>query len=134
MINHLAICPSCGSGPNKIDFICQLNKDNYSITSDSKYSSRLKGSCHICEVCGHIFNEISGSLNNFYSEDYQLLTEDVQRDQLLFFSNGKNLYRSVFQAKILNQLCSQISDIKPTSILEVGAGKGLTGHKFSKLN
>lgn len=131
MNNTYSNCPCCDA--SDIELVCQLSKNNISITSDSKYSTRLEGACCKCNNCGHIFNDIQGSLSDFYSSDYELLTEKAQQDQLIFLPNNEKIYRSNFQAQILKLLIDQLSKLKPTSILEVGAGKGLTAQKFNKI-
>ena len=122
-------CPLCLADQGQ-ELLTRLTEAGHSITSDSKFCDSLTGNCYSCSHCGHIYNHIRGSLEKFYVDQYSLLTNDILQDQLIFIGPEKTMARSLFQSNLLHKMVKLLPASEPLSILEVGAGKGLTAKSF----
>ena len=87
----------------------------------------LEGNTRVwhCDFCGHTQTDPLPSLEKFYAEDYHILINSEEEDQLYSISDGKEIYRTEHQvftyldkykipenAKILDYGCGKASTLK----------------------
>lgn len=56
---------------------------------------------YFCRSCGHVQTTPLPNLSVYYAENYQILAQSAEEDQLLTLSNGKLAYRLQHQAETL---------------------------------
>ncbi len=76
-----------------------------------------------CACCGHTQTAPLPSLEKFYAEDYHILIDSEEEDQLYAAREGRNIYRTEHQVATLLEKC----DIpEGAQLLDYGCGKAST--------
>lgn len=102
------------SNDGSISSICELNKNNIYI--------------YFCNNCTHVFTDFKMDCANYYNNDYNILTQSEDEDQLYKIVDNKNIYRTEHQA---NLLINEFDLTKSTKILDFGCAKSGTMKSIS---
>ena len=84
-----------------------------------------------CNTCGHVQKSAIPDLAHFYAEDYNILTANVDQDQIYADLDGKKWFRQDFQSYITQQL---LRFENGGNILDFGSAKSLTLKKICQAN
>ncbi len=78
---------------------------------------------YFCRHCGHLQTPQLADLHSYYSNDYKILVNSAEEDQLYKVVDGRKIFRSEHQAKTL----MDVVDIRPKArILDYGCAKAAT--------
>jgi len=118
-------CEICG---RSCKYILNKSSSGFSVTSDSNFMETKSSKLFHCENCDYYLTKSDYGNVNFYMEKYNLLSDYFFQDQRLFALDDK-MGRNRYQANLLSSLSANVNTDK---ICEVGCGKGLTAHYYSK--
>ena len=113
------ICPVCQSG----------NSENiYSGKSEQSISSlaeKIKGKTEVflCQDCSHVFTRPLDNLDDYYNEQYNILVDTEEEDQLFVAKDGKQFYRLEYQADIVEK---KLEFGNENTVLDYGCAKAST--------
>ncbi len=82
---------------------------------------------YFCTACGHVQTNRLENLDHFYDEQYRILIDSEDEDQLYSMSGGKKVYRGEHQA---STVLSKIHLPHGAHVLDYGAAKGHTLRKL----
>jgi cyclopropane fatty-acyl-phospholipid synthase-like methyltransferase len=113
------ICPVCQSKNSKIVY---TSNSEHSISSLAR---EIKGKTEVslCRDCSHVFTRPLENLNDYYNEQYNILTDTEEEDQLFVTKEGKEFYRLEYQADIVERKL-KLND--GDTILDYGCAKAST--------
>lgn len=117
-INSILIdCPLCGYNESKTLF-----SSNTSVTSDSQIIEQPTDTCQ-CKRCGFFYNSkgARGFENNFYEEDYDLLSDSSNAEFIYQGEKG----RLGINSEMAEFISKNLELDYGARILDVGCGKGL---------
>ena len=82
-----------------------------------------------CKVCFHVQTDAVFDSSVYYQDEYDILVESEEEDQIYLVADGKPVFRSEHQANLLLDKLK----LKPnTKMLDYGCAKGATYRKLSK--
>lgn len=115
-MNSCLVCGSSGLVP-----LLRLSQ-GLTITSLCK-TIEGRVSSFFCRACGHVQTTPLPNLAEYYADNYQILAQSAEEDQLLTLANGKLAYRLQHQAETLLESL----EIPPgAKILDYGCAKAET--------
>jgi len=120
-------CNVCKSLLKKKIYDSLINK---SITSLSKIIN-FRTKVFICDNCQHIQTSTMPNEFLYYDNNYKILLDSEEEDQIYTINNNKIIYRNQHQAKLL---LKKIYISSSKKILDYGCGKASTMHEIKKLN
>ena len=120
------ICNVCGSSAITPVF---KSGENFALTT---MNALVDGETVIsyCEICDHLQTDELPNLVQFYAEDYVINLNSADDDQLHAVVDGKEVYRSDHQAKVLAQ---KIDLSRFQNVLDYGCAKSPTLRKLLAL-
>jgi SAM-dependent methyltransferase len=80
-------------------------------------------SIYACKACGHIQNSKLARLQEYYRDDYHVLTANADEDDLYKIEGGSLIFRSAHQ---LSVLLSKVDIMQGARILDYGCAKAAT--------
>jgi SAM-dependent methyltransferase len=88
----------------------------------SSLAKPMRGKIEVywCEECGHLQTLPVKDIHRYYQEDYNILVESEDEDQLYGIVNGKKVFRAELQ---LNTLLHKIDIPDRARVLDYGCGK-----------
>ena len=84
-----------------------------------------------CNKCTHLQNSPIRDIKKFYKNNYNILVESEDEDQLYYDSSGNKKYRNDHQ---VDCIIEKFNFPRNTKILDFGSGKGHTLKKLSEKN
>lgn len=115
---------------SKVCNVCQnkLGAPVYSTTGDISITSLcelIPFSSHVyyCQSCGHTQTSPLDNVEEYYSENYKILVDSEEEDQIITFPDGRKEFRFELQAKTFFNKVNISSDAK---ILDYGCAKSTT--------
>jgi SAM-dependent methyltransferase len=78
---------------------------------------------YFCECCGHVQTAEEINLESYYAEDYKILIDSEEEDQIYEVNSGVNVYRTDHQVKTFFSL---VQPKKNSRILDFGCAKSAT--------
>ena len=85
---------------------------------------------YFCEHCGHLQTDQLASLRNYYDEDYKILLDSEEEDQLYRIVDGQIIYRNDHQIRTLLGK----SELAPGArVLDYGCAKGAALRRLLEL-
>ncbi len=117
----------------KIDLHCNvcktlLNKVIYKSARDLSITSLcqvwpVSTKVFFCDECGHVQTQEETNLVDYYAEDYKILLESEEEDQIYEIRNGEKIFRTDHQVDTFFSLVSLPKDAR---ILDFGCAKSST--------
>ncbi|MAI66143.1 MAG: hypothetical protein CL600_14975 [Alteromonas sp.] len=104
------------------------SQNTVSITSLMQ-SVKMPTEVYYSSVCGHIRTKQLDNLDEFYDQDYEILLNSEEEDQLYRVENGKNIFRSEHQA---NTLLKKVNFVDGAKLLDYGCAKAGTTRVVSE--
>lgn len=83
-----------------------------------------------CRECGHLQTPALPDLAEYYDEDYKILVESEDEDQLYEIGPSGKVYRADHQ---LHTLLAKVSPARGAKVLDYGCGKGSTLRRLTQL-
>ncbi|MBV1870598.1 MAG: class I SAM-dependent methyltransferase [Gammaproteobacteria bacterium] len=100
--------------------------NNKSITSLCKILDH-SSSVYFCNNCAHTYTPPLNNLSNYYAEDYTILVDSEEEDQLVSFPSGEKKFRFKLQVDLF---LDKVSPPTSSKILDYGCAKSTTLKKI----
>ena len=106
--------------------VCKNPIPNTIYESDSSLTSlclvyeKEKTKIRYCECCTHLQTDTIGSLETYYDQEYEILTNSEEEDQIYEVKEGKPIFRTDHQ---INVLLEKIEFNKESRVLDYGCAK-----------
>lgn len=78
---------------------------------------------YFCHQCGHVQSVEIDNIDAYYDNDYDILVESVEEDQVYEIIDGRVVYRTEHQVKTM---LNKVSLVQNTRILDYGCAKSST--------
>lgn len=73
-----------------------------------------------CKACGHVQNEFAVNIEEYYADNYRISLESSDFDQLYEVVDGKDIYRTEYQARLIEK---KVDIPENAKVLDFGAAK-----------
>jgi len=117
-MDHL-YCSVCGS---RLDDLLYRSPGGRSLTSLSRIHPSA-AAVYVCHDCGHLQTQTIANIDTYYDAQYDILVDSEEEDQIYEVHEGKTIYRTEHQLKILLEKLQ----FKPhIDLLDYGCAKSST--------
>lgn len=117
--NHGLLCNVCGT---KLIEPIYTSTNNVSITSLCQVWP-VSTTIFFCSCCGHVQTAEETNLADYYAENYKILLDSEEEDQIYEVCNGKSIYRTDHQVEAFFSLVTPPENAR---ILDFGCAKSGT--------
>lgn len=104
--------------------------NSLSLTSLCK-THNSKTEVYACQTCSHVQSVPIRDIKSYYDQDYDILIESEEEDQICEVVSGKKIYRTDHQ---VNVMLDKLSPKAGARILDYGCAKSSTMRALSKLD
>lgn len=113
---HCAICSS------RLDTPLYKSPGDRSLTSLCRINP-VATTVYACSVCGHLQTQALSDVDAYYDAQYDILVDSEEEDQIYEVRNGKPIYRTQHQVKVLLE---KLGLKRKVDLLDYGCAKSST--------